>query len=193
MKAFYTHNSPYARRVRLAARASGLGVEEVDVAPLRRPDQPLLQKGPGGKVPGLETDAGVYLSETLLITGYLNEKSGGKLSPSEASQEVESIASLTLDSLFLRSHEKRAEDGAPSPSLIEGETARAARCYDALEAKLAGQPAALDLGSIAAVTALGYADWRLPEDDWRNGRAGLAAWFDAMHELSDVADTKPVL
>ena len=31
MKLFYTQNSPYARRARLAARASGLGIEEVDI------------------------------------------------------------------------------------------------------------------------------------------------------------------
>lgn len=197
MKVFFTGNSPYARRARLAARASGLKIEEVDVAPLVRPDQPLLQKGPGGKVPGLETDSGVYLCETLVITNYINQKSGGALLPGDAAAQesvlaLESVASLLLDGLFGRSHEKRREEGDPSPAFIAKEAGRAGRCYDALNGMLAGQKPALNVGTIAAVTALGYADWRMAEDNWRGGRDGLAAWFDAMHTLPAVAETKPV-
>lgn len=196
MKVFYTGNSPYARRARLAARATGLGVEEVDVAPLASPDNPLRGKGPGAKVPGLETDAGTYVCETLLITSYLNAQSGGKLLPGdtaaqEAAMEVEGIGSLLMDSLFGRSHEKRRDDGEKSPALIEKESERANRCYDALDKLLAGKAPAMDLGAIAAVSALGYADWRHADDNWREGRAGLAAWYDAMHTQADVADTKP--
>lgn len=198
MKVFHTGNSPYARRARLAARASGLGVEEVDVAPLDAPDNPLAGKGPGVKVPALETDTGAFLCETLLITGYLNQKSGGKLLPAdpaaaEACQELEGVGSVLLDSLFLRSAQlNRLPENERSPTVISKEAERAKRCYDALAAKLSGKPAGLDLASIAAVTALGYADWRLPGDDWRKGRDGLAQWFDAMHALDDVAATKPV-
>lgn len=195
MKVYFTGNSPYARRARLAARASGLSVEEVDVAPLDAADNPLRGKGPGVKVPGLETDGGAYICETLLITGYLNGKSGGKLSPAgdEGDLELEGMGSLLLDSLFIRSQQlNRLSEDERSATLIEKEAERAGRCYDALETALAGKPAALTLGSIAAVTALGYADWRLPDDGWRDGRPGLAAWFDAMHQNADVAATKPV-
>lgn len=196
MQLFHTANSPYARRARLAARASGLDVEEVDVAPLSAENHMLLQKGPGVKVPGLETDGGAYFCETLLITNYLNEQSGGRLLPAdpaaaEAAREVEGVAALLMDSLFLRSHEKRRETGEKSPAVIEKEAGRAARCYDALAARLSGKPAAMDLGSIAAVAALGYADGRHPDDNWRQGRDGLAAWFDAMHKNPDVAGTVP--
>lgn len=198
MKVFHTGNSPYARRARLAARASGLGVEEVDVAPLDAADNPLIGKGPGVKVPGLETDGGAYVCETLLITNYLNQKSGGKLSPAdpaaaEADMELEGMGSLLLDSLFIRSQQlNRLAENERSPFLIDKEKERAARCYDALEKTLAGKPASLTAGAIAAVSALGYADWRLADDAWRTGRPGLAAWFDAMHQNKDVAATKPV-
>ncbi|MEQ9124950.1 MAG: glutathione S-transferase [Alphaproteobacteria bacterium] len=196
MKVFYTGNSPYARRARLAARASGLDVEEVDVAPLDSPTNPLRDKGPGVKVPGLETDAGTYICETLLITNYLNQKSGGRLQPSEpaaaeAALENEGVGSLLMDSLFLRSHEKRRAEGEKSPGVIEKEAGRATRCYDALAGLLSGKPAELNSGTIAAVAALGYADWRHAEDDWRKGREGLAKWFEDMHGLPDVAETKP--
>ena len=197
MQVFYTGNSPYARRARLAARLSGLGVSEVDVAPLDSPDNPLRAKGPGGKVPALETDSGALFCETLLITGYLNEKSGGRLVPSEpaaadAARELEGIGSLLLDSLFLRSAQlNRLPENERSPTLIAKEAERSARCYDALETRLAGKPASLDVGTISVIAALDYADWRLPGDKWRDGRPGLAAWVEAMHRNEDVAQTKP--
>ena len=61
MKLYYSGNSPYARRVRIAARTDGLVVEEIDVSPLAVENHALLQHGPGAKVPGLETDSGAYL------------------------------------------------------------------------------------------------------------------------------------
>ena len=196
MKLFYSGNSPYARRARIAARESGLAVEIIDVAPLAVENHALLQHGPGVKVPGLETDGGAYFCETLIITQHLNEQSGGRLMPGDASEvekarELEGVASLLMDSLFLRSHENRREPGENSPAVIEKEAARAARCYDALDSCLGGQGPRINLGTIAAVSALGYADWRHADDNWRGGRDGLAAWFNGMMEIPSVADTKP--
>jgi len=197
MKLFFSGNSPYARRTRIAARATGLAVEEVDASPLAAENHFLLQHGPGGKVPGLETDAGNFLCETLIISRYLNDLSGGKLLPSDpvaagAVLELEGIGSLLMDTLFHCSHEKRREAGEQSPALIDKESLRARRCYDALDNLLAGQDAVIDLGTIAAIASLGYADWRHADDNWRNGREGLAAWADAMMKFPAVGDTYPV-
>jgi glutathione S-transferase len=196
MKLFYTGNSPYARRARMAARLSGLEVEEVDVAPLAVENHVLMQKGPGGKVPGLETDDGTYLCETLVITGYLNGLCGGRMMPDDpqaatAALALEGVGSLLLESLFLRSAENRRDASEQSPGVLAKEALRTGRCYDELEKLLGNQPADLNLGTIAAITALGYADWRQPGDDWRQGRGGLAAWFDAMMKHEMVADTHP--
>ncbi len=197
MKLFISGNSPYARRARIAARAAGLAVEEVDASPLAAENHFLLQHGPGAKVPALETDAGNFLCETLIISRYLNDLSGGKLLPSdavaaEAVLELEGISSLLMDTLFHCSYEKRREPSEQSPAVIEKESLRARRCYDALENRLAGQDAILNLGTIAAIASLGYADWRHAADDWRKGREGLAAWADAMMKIPAVADTYPV-
>ena len=202
MKLFYSGNSPYARRTRLAARQvanlSGLVIEEVDAAPLGTADHALFQHGPGAKVPGLQTESGAYLCETLVITNYLNGRSGGKLMPGDPAQfegvlELEGIGSLLMDTLFHCSHEKRRAAGEQSPGVIAKETERANRCYDALETRLGGQAAVLNVGTIAAVASLGYSDWRHAEDDWRGGRPGLAAWFDEMMKNRDVAETHPII
>jgi len=197
MKLYYSGNSPYARRARIAARLSELLVEEIDVSPLQVEDHFLLKHGPGVKVPGLETDSGTYLCESLIITNYLNQQAEGKLMPSEgtgaeAAMELEGLGSLLMDSLYVRTMENRRELDEKSPGLIKKEAARASRCYDALDIRLSGQSATLHLGTIAAVASLGYADWRHPDDEWRQGRDGLKTWFDEMMQNPAVAETKPI-
>lgn len=198
MKLYYTANSPYARRCRLAVRAGGLStrVEEVDVAPLGGADHLLLTLGPGGKVPGLQTDSGIFVCETLLICQILDDCSGGKLRPSDSvardrALELEGIASLLMDSLFARSHEKRRADGERSQALIDKEATRARRCYDALEQRIDGARAEPDLAGIAVACALGYSDWRHGDDDWRTGRAKLSAWFDKAARMPGFAESVP--
>ena len=97
-----------------------------------------------------------------------------------------------MDATYKRSKEQLATDGQPSAILLEKESGRIARCYDALDERLSGQSADLNNATIAATATLGYADWRGADDSWRDGRNGLAAWFDAMIQHSDVADTAPI-
>lgn len=76
--------------------------------------------------------------------------------------------------------------------MLETETNRIARCYEALDQRLSHQAAVLNNVTIAAIAALGYADWRGADDNWREGRDGLAAWFDAITKNSDVGETAPI-
>ncbi len=194
MRLIHAHNSPYARRTVLAARLSGLDIEEVDVSTEGADRAALLSGGPGAKVPGLEVD-GAYLCETLVITNYLNRKCGGKLldEVDAGLRELEGLGSLLTDCLYVRSHEiRKADDGKPSPSLIAKETARINGCYDALDRLLSGRKAEMNLATFAVIAGLGYANWRGADDNWRDGRDGLAAWYDAMMENRDVADTAPI-
>ena len=122
MKLYYTGNSPYARRPRMAARQFGLmnQIEEIDAAPLDAPNNPLRQYGPGGKVPGLLINSGALLCETLVILNHLDEVSGGKLYPTDLeargfAMQVEGLASLLMESLFYRARENRRDPGEQSP------------------------------------------------------------------------------
>jgi glutathione S-transferase len=200
MKLIYSGNSPYARRPRMAIREAGLmdKIEEVDVSPMPDNMDMLLGFGPGAKVPGLVTDSGAYISETLVICHHLNDLSGGKLYPKDpATREqalvIEGIASLLMDSQFARSHEKRRENGEKSQGLIDKETGRSARSYDSLEGMADSFGDDFHMGLISVIAALGYADWRHPDDGWRNGRPKLTAWYKKMETRSSVADTKVVL
>ena len=198
MKLYYTGNSPYARRARLAARESGLAVEEIDVHPREENLDLLLAQGPGGKVPVLVTDQGVSLCESLVITRYLDEQCGGKLMPSEGTaraveSELESLGSLLMDSLFVRSREQNTRAAAlQSEAVIGLERERARRCYDTLESKVEGGGQEVSCGTIAVVCALGYANWRQPGDQWREGRPKLTAYYDRFMERPHFAETAPV-
>ena len=198
MKLFYSDNSPYARRPRIAIREAGLtnDVEEILAAGDDR--EPMLFKyGPGAKVPGLLTNRGAYLCETLLIDIYLDEMSGGRLYPKDQKArdlafQIDGVASLLMESLFYRSHENRREDGQKSQGFIDKEIARANRTYDALENLVDKFGDNVHLGLITTVACLGYADWRHPRDKWRGGRPKLTAWFEEIMKRPAMDETKPI-
>jgi len=193
LKLLHAHNSPYGRRALLAARFSGLDIQELDVSKDPEARSALVAAGPSAKIPGLLLNDGTCLCETLIIGRYIDAQAPNKLMDYSPKQlEIEGIASVLMDATYKRSKERLAEDGVPSPTVLKTETDRIARCYDALETRLSGQPAAFNLATIAAVSALGYANWRGADDNWREGREGLTAWYDAMMQNKDVAESAPV-
>lgn len=195
MKLYMSGNSPYARRARLAIRACGL-LDEVEEIAIKGFDG-LPPQSPGNKIPVLMTESGVVIAECILIGRYLNELAGDKLTPAEPEAKleclaIESVASVLMDSLFARSMEKnQREEETRSATLLEKEAARSARCYNKLEEMLQGASDDINFGSIAVISCLGYADWRNSEDEWRNDRPILTAFYDQMMAISAFAETKP--
>ena len=195
MKLYMSGNSPYARRARITIREAGLTdqVEELRISSFNE----LPQHGPGAKIPILVTESGQSLCESLIITRYLNSIAGGGLLPQEPADlekclVLESVASVLMDSLFTRSFENNQRDeNLRSAAVVERETARATRCYDALNQAVADDGESITLASIAVVAALGYADWRAAEDAWRSARANLAAYFDRLMARPAFAETAP--
>ncbi len=196
MKLYMSGNSPYARRVRIAIREAGL-FDRVEEVAIKNFDE-LLALGPGGKIPILQTDSGNSLCESHIIIAYLNDLSETDLLPSEPAgqercREIEAIASVLMDSVFARSFEnnQRPEE-TRSEFVIDRERARSARCYDSLEALVESEGDQVTLANITVVAALGYADWRAAEDEWREGRPVLTSYFERWMKRSAFAETAPV-
>ena len=80
MKLYNSNLSPYASRARLAIYATGLNVEIVP-PPAQLGSDAFKQVNPIGKVPALGLDDGTVLPESDVIVQFIDEKSGGKLSP----------------------------------------------------------------------------------------------------------------
>ncbi|HJP50084.1 MAG TPA: glutathione S-transferase N-terminal domain-containing protein [Pseudomonadales bacterium] len=195
MKLYISGNSPYARRARLAAREAGLMgmVEEIIISGFDE----LVKLGPGGKIPVLITDDGHSLCESLIITHYFNDLSEGKLLPSDPVQKgkclaLESVASVLMDSLFVRSMEKNyREEKKRSALVLEKEAERSRRCYESLAEMVREESESVSLASIAVAASLGYAGWRTPEDNWREGRSGLESYYDRLMERPAFTETMP--
>ena len=199
MKLYFTQNSPYARRPRLVLHETGLTdrIEEVDLTPRAENDAVLFANGPGGKVPALMTDTDAFIVESLLICRYLDDLSGNALTPAEpaardAALQLEGVASVLMDTLYFRTHEGRREATQQVDAIKEKDAKIANAAYDALNAAAPDFTDALNIGMIAAVAALGYADWRHPGDNWRDGRSGLADWFEQVSERPAMTLTAPV-
>ena len=196
MQLYISGNSPYARKVRIVARETGLAaqIEEITLSGFEQ----LQEAGPGAKIPVLVCEDGARLCESLIITRYLNELSMGKLLPKEPGQltrclEIESTASTLLDSIFARSLENnQRKENERSSTILEREKNRTARCLDRLNELTTGLDKEVTLASIALVSALGYANWRTPEDNWENGRQNLKSCFEHLMQRQSFAETAPV-
>ena len=157
----------------------------------------LLAVGPGGKIPVLITESGRALCESHIIVAHLNDLASGGLLPSEPAdleqcRIVESVASVLMDSVFVRSFEnnQRAEE-VRSELVMEKERARCARCYDTLETLVGSEGEHATVATITVIAALGYADWRAAEDDWRVGHPALEAYFERWMRHDSFAETAP--
>ena len=199
MKLYFSQNSPYARRPRLVLHEAGLQdrITEEDLTPRAENDAVLFANGPGGKVPALITDTGAFIVESLLICRYLDDLSGNKLTPTDPTDrdkaiQLEGTASVLMDTLYFRTHEGRRDVAQQATNVKEKDAKIAMATYDALNKAAADFGDAINLGIIATVSALGYADWRHPDDNWRDGRPTLAGWFERISERSAMRLTAPI-
>ncbi|MEL6964504.1 MAG: glutathione S-transferase C-terminal domain-containing protein, partial [Pseudomonadota bacterium] len=74
---------------------------------------------------------------------------------------------------------------------IDGQRQKFIRGLDQFEAEASSFGDTVDIGTIAAAAALGYMDFRYANENWRNGRPSLAAWFDVFSKRPSIATTAP--
>ena len=66
-----------------------------------------------------------------------------------------------------------------------------ARALDALDGEATSFDEVVDIGTIAIACALGYLDFRFPDEAWREGRPRLAAWYETMAKRPSMQQTAP--
>ena len=182
MQLFYAPTSPFARIIRVALLELGLADQVPQhLATLRDPGSILLPYNVVGRVPTLELDNGVVLTETPLILTYLDTlHSGRPLLPRDGSDGWRAMARLgtvigMIDSIAVWNRELRRPEDERSPTVLALEHTRTHRVLDALE------------------TACGYCDVRHKVCDWRTGRPALVAWFEALSARPSLQATAPRL
>jgi glutathione S-transferase len=201
MKLLYGGLSPFVRKVMIVAHEKGL-VERLELVPAPvNPLQPLalaIAVNPLGKIPALTLDDGAVLYGSTVVAEYLDQLDGApRFFPSGAARWAALRRNALGDGIIeagqlariegLRPEDKQSADwkGVQLVKVTNG--------LDAAEKE--AQEFATDMltiGEVALVCALGWFDVRLPEAaGWRDGRPGLAAWFETVSAKASITATAP--
>jgi glutathione S-transferase len=196
MKLLYARPSPFARKVRVLIHERDLQnqVEEIATAPYDSPPE-LIAVNPASKVPALQLNDGSVLIESNLIATYLDHAGAHPpLLPRplavRALQCWGRAEGLTM-AAWLIVVEGRRDNALQSASWKERQRLAISRTLDALEADAHDLPGALHYAHIVLGVALGYIDFRLPEESWRAVHPRLADWYATFSQRPSMLATTP--
>ncbi len=198
MKLRHGPTSPYVRKVMVVTYESGLE-QRIERIPTRvwAPDTDIAKDNPLGKVPALILDDGEVLYDSPVISEYLDSLSAGaKLFPASGAArwkalKLQALADGVLDAAIARRHESQRPPERQDKALIERQANVMRRGMSALDAEAASWGDAVTIGQIAAAVACGYLDFRFAAEDWRPGRAKLAAWYERFAKRPSMLATTP--
>lgn len=197
MKLFMVGASPYARKVRASAVLLELA-DQIEIVVANPHDRPpaLVEVNPLSKVPTLVTRDGQVIIDSLCICDYLNDQSEiACLIPSDRAERREvlqrhAVAHGVMDCAVIRRLEGLRAKDADRDDWVSRQEKTIMRVLDWFEthADLDG-PLTIDRITLAA--ALGFLDFRFPNDGWREGRPRLTAWQAHVEQLPPLAETRP--
>ena len=203
MKLIGSTSSPYVRKVRVVMAEKKLDYQFVE-EDVWSADTTIMQSNPLGKVPCLVMEGGEALFDSRVIVEYLDTLSPvGKLIPAVGRERAEvktweALADGVLDALVLarlESHWSGRQKEHRSPAWIERQLAKANASFKAMSLGLGDKPFCagiyLSLADIAVGCALGYAEFRFPDLDWRTAYPNLAKLQDKLLQRPSFADTTP--
>jgi glutathione S-transferase len=207
MKLRHSLTSPFVRKVMVAAYELGLEdrIERIPtrVAPTQRNDD-VVRENPLVKIPALTTDDGLVIYDSRVICEYLDTLAGGaKLFPAAGKPRwlalrQQALGDGILDAGILARYEALRPREFQWQEWIDAQLRKVRGALSALEmecesgelaAPAAGAPALI--GHIAIGCALGWLDFRYPNEVWRERHRRLAAWYDTVAQRRSMQETMP--
>jgi len=192
--------SPFARKVRIVLRETGLTdrVQEVQTAvnPVT-PNADLAGQNPLIKIPALTLDDGSALYDSRVICEYLDAIGGNKLFPQNGPERwraltLQALCDGILDAAVMTRYEVAVRPEAHRwPKWIEGQRSKIDGGLAALEKMQPAFGTQFGIGQVGAACVLGYLDFRFPEIDWRAAHPELKRWFAEASQRPSVRDTFP--
>ena len=199
MKLYGNPASPYVRKVRALAIETDIEdrieFAQVALTPVG-PDAEVSANNPIGKIPALIRDDGGALYDSRVICEYLDSLHGGARMFPEGGDarwtalRRQALADGILDAAvntryetFLRPEDLRWTDW------VEGQMRKVRGSLDQLESESLGD--GVDIGTLSVACALGYLDFRYPDEGWRDSRPALAAWFEGFSARRSMSETMP--
>lgn len=184
----YAPASPYSSKVRMAARHLDLPLDAEIVSTNEEPGL-LIKANPLGKIPTLLLDDGKAMFDSRAIMGELDRMSGNRLYPRNRDKRrqadlLEAAADGLCDVLLAQVYERRMrpEEKVHTPWL-DYQARKAERALDWLEREVPALRGRLHGGHFALAAALGYADLRFPDLNWRRGRPRLRRFLARFAEI----------
>jgi len=198
---FHSPASPFVRKVVACAIAREID-SQIELLPTVANASPpaLLAANPLSKVPCLITEDGVALFDSPVICEYLDSLGDAPpMFPAAGAVrwralKLQAMGDGILDACVPRRMEMQRPQDEGRAGVVARMRAAVERTLDALEADLPQDlksTGAVDIGSISVACALGYLDFRFPQQPWRGDRPKLAAWFAAFSQDPAVAATTP--
>jgi glutathione S-transferase len=193
MQLLYSPASPFARKVRIVAHEAGLA-DRIEVSVVNPwTDEGVRAVNPLSKVPCMILDDGKPLHDSRVICEYLDSLAGAGLFPTGEARwralTIQSLADGMGDAAVRAVVEGRRAEGDRHLDEIERQMRAVRAGLDVLEQRGLGD--AFQIGEIAVAAQLGYFDFRRVLD-WREGRPGLAAWFETVARRDSMVATEPV-
>ena len=199
MKIYGDLISPFVRMCMVTAHEVGLGAKVEHAAEVVRPTEVnarLAALSPMAKIPVLETDHHHGLYDSRVIIEYLCHVAGNStLIPDDG---VKRFRVLTLQALgqgladsavAYRYEIAQRPKGLQWQEWMARTITRINAALDDLEGNWETCLAEVNAGSIAVAVTLSYADFRLDELGWRNGRTRLASFHENFSKRGSMIKT----
>lgn len=196
MKLRFAATSPFARKARVCILELGLAdrVEQIPADPWT--DPAVRSANPLGKVPALELPDGVTLYDSPVVCEFLDVEAGGSLFPPRGPKRWRSLRRQALgdglaEAVIRRFIELRRPPEQQSAAVIARQSEAIAYTLATLEAEAQSLLEPPTIGEIAIGCALGYLDFRDPDEGWRATHPDLARWFAVFDARPAMQATRP--
>lgn len=191
MKIYGTPTSPYVRKARVAALELGAPFEFValDLAEWDK----FGSVNPIHRIPVLETADGEKVFDSQVICEYLDAEFGKKrhIFPPDAPRwqllKTAAYGAGIMDWAVPRRHETLRPVDQQSEKRLADYKRNIGQILNVLEENPPSDD--FDIGGICVACAIGYLDFRFPDDEWRADRPKLAAWYASASERSSMRET----
>lgn len=201
MRLWFNPLSPFARKVRIVARETGLDgrIEEVSimVSPVK-PHADLAKENPLVKIPALTTPDQGTLYDSAVICEYLDSlHKGPALFPKAGPERWRELRLQALGDGILEAAVLMRYESAVRPQALQwgdwiaGQFGKVRSGIGALERECDGWGERFAIGQITAACVCGYLDFRFPDEKWRATHPALEKWFAKISQRASVTATVP--
>ena len=201
MKLIYSTTSPFARKVWVAAIKLGLRDQiALEVAnPLRNADV-VSAANPLGKVPALLVNDVQVVINSPVICQFLQRRANNDVDlhqppymDLDTTERVHTLADGIAEAAFMTVMEKQRPVEHQSELWLGRWSQAIARSLKMIESGdiklLKNTPESI--AEIALASALGYIDFRLPDNGWRDDNPAIAAWYQEIMRDPELQETAP--